>query len=102
MNKQEMLLHKHLIFYDLMIQSQTKAEILNSLGLIAKKCSDVSIKLFLLFSFLIISSFKYDQAILTYNEALRIVDTTFKSMVRYYFKSCWYIFFSFLVNNFIF
>jgi hypothetical protein len=36
-------------------ESQTKAEILNSLGLIAKKCSDVSIKLFLLFSSLIIS-----------------------------------------------
>jgi Tfp pilus assembly protein PilF len=55
--------------------SQTKAKILNALGLIAKKCSDVSSKKKDFIRIMISIFFQYDQAILSYNEALQIVDT---------------------------
>lgn len=56
-------------------QSQTKAEILNAFGLVAKKCSEV--RVFHFFFILIIIFYfnlKYDQALSAYNKAFEIVD----------------------------
>lgn len=56
-------------------QSQKKAEILNGIGLLAKKSSNVCLFDFLFLIFIFYFKFQYDQAISNYHKALEIADT---------------------------